>query len=35
MPHVSGDRIAADTSSAVSRTPALANANSGSTRNDT
>ena len=35
MPHVSGDRIAAVTLSASSRTPALTNANSGSTRNDT
>ena len=35
MPHVSGDRIAADIVSAVSRTPALTNANSGRTRNDT
>ena len=35
MPHVSGDRSAATTLSASSRTPALANANSGSTTNDT
>ena len=35
MPHVSGDRSAAVTLSASSRTPALANAKSGSTTNDT
>ena len=35
MPHVSGDRNAAVTLFASSRTPALANANNGSTRNDT
>ena len=35
MPHVSGDRSAAVTLSASSRTPALANANSGSTKKET
>ena len=35
MPHVSVDRSAAVTLSASSRTPALANANNGSTRKDT
>ena len=35
MPHVNGDRSAAPTLSMSSRTPALTNANSGSTTNDT
>ncbi len=35
MPHVRGDRSAAITLSASSRTPALANANNGSTTKDT
>ena len=35
MPHVSGDRAAADRLAASSRTPALTNANNGNTRNDT
>ena len=35
MPHVNGERIAADMVSAVSLTPAFTKANSGSTRNDT
>ena len=35
MPHVSGERTAAARPAASSRTPALTNANSGSTTNDT
>ena len=35
MPHVNGDRDAAITAPASSRTPALTNANSGNTTNDT